>query len=96
MSASNDQTLSVDEVTRKVRIMKLPLPEYTEEARESKIEGVIVLRLVCRSFGKVTDVQVMQRLPHGLTTKAVEAARKIEFEPASKDGQAVSQWVTIK
>jgi hypothetical protein len=29
-------------------------------------------------------------LPHGLSQKAIEAARKIRFEPAVKDGQPVN------
>jgi outer membrane biosynthesis protein TonB len=29
-------------------------------------------------------------LPHGLTEKAIEAAKKIRFNPAVRDGQPVS------
>jgi hypothetical protein len=35
-------------------------------------------------------------LPEGLTEQAIEAARDIEFKPASKDGRPVSQYVTVE
>jgi TonB family protein len=38
---------------------------------------------------KVTDIQVVRGLPYGLTEKAVEAAKRIKFKPAEKDGKAV-------
>jgi outer membrane biosynthesis protein TonB len=34
-------------------------------------------------------------LPDGLTEKAMEAARRIQFTPAEKDGRRVSQYATI-
>jgi outer membrane biosynthesis protein TonB len=45
--------------------------------------------------GKVGDITPLTKLPHGLTQKAVEAAKKITFEPAIKDGRSVSQYVVI-
>jgi outer membrane biosynthesis protein TonB len=38
----------------------------------------------------------VSRLPDGLTEKAIEAARRISFTPAEKDGRKVSQYVTIE
>ena len=38
----------------------------------------------------------MKGLPHGLTERAIAAARAIQFTPTQKDGQAVSQWVTVE
>ncbi|MBA3323229.1 MAG: energy transducer TonB, partial [Pyrinomonadaceae bacterium] len=31
----------------------------------------------------------------GLTEKAIEAARRITFTPAEKDGRPVSQYITL-
>jgi TonB family protein len=82
--------------TRKAKIKSKPNAEYTREARENRVEGTVVLRAVLSSAGEVTNIAVVRGLPHGLSGKAVEAARKIEFEPALKDGRAVSQYVTIE
>jgi hypothetical protein len=35
-------------------------------------------------------------LPYGLTEKAIAAARQIRFQPAMKDGRAVSQFIQIE
>jgi TonB family protein len=64
--------------------------QYTREARDNKVEGTVVLSAVFSIDGQLSDIQVIQGLPHGLTENAVIAAKKIRFEPAMKDGQPVS------
>jgi TonB family protein len=64
--------------------------QYTQEARDNKVEGTVVLSVVFGVDGQIGDVKVIEGLPHGLTQKAIEAASKIRFEPAMKDGQPVS------
>jgi TonB family protein len=92
---TGDEPLSVNEVDGKVRIFKLPLPEYTKEARANHTEGIVLLRVVCSSSGKVTDVEVLQGLPHGLSENAVDAMYNLEFQPAVKNGRAVSQYIKV-
>lgn len=63
--------------------------KYTEEARDNVIHGTVALNVVFRSDGRISDIKVVKGLPYGLTEKAIEAVRKIRFEPAIKDGQPV-------
>jgi TonB family protein len=63
---------------------------YTEEARQNRIEGTVVLNVVFRADGRITNIRVVRGLPDGLTEKAIEAARRIRFDPAVKDGVPVS------
>jgi TonB family protein len=63
---------------------------YTMEARQNRVEGVVVLSVVFNVNGSITDVRVVRGLPDGLTEKAIEAAKKIRFQPAVKDGTPVS------
>jgi TonB family protein len=84
------------EVTQKARILTRPEPQYTEAARNFQVSGTVVLRAVFSSNGQVTNIRVLNRLPHGLTKRAVEAAREIKFAPAIKDGQPVSQYIQIE
>jgi TonB family protein len=65
-------------------------PKYTEEARQNKIQGTVVLQVVFNVNGTISDVNVTRGLPDGLTEKAIEAARKIRFNPAVKAGTPVS------
>jgi TonB family protein len=64
--------------------------KYTEEALRNRIEGVVVLNVVFTADGKIRSIRVVRGLPDGLTEKAIEAAHKIRFNPAVKDGLPVS------
>jgi TonB family protein len=65
-------------------------------ARENLISGTVVIRCVFSSSGAVTNIRAITGLPYGLTERAIAAARTIKFEPAMKDGHAVSQFVQIE
>jgi len=54
------------------------------------------LKVVFAANGQVTNIRVAAPLPYGLTEKAVEAARKIKFVPAMKDGKYVSMWMQLE
>jgi TonB family protein len=86
----------VNEVSRRAQITSKPEPLYTEEARKNQVTGIVRLRLVLSATGQVTGVTPLTRLPDGLTEKAIEAARKINFTPAEKDGRKVSQYIVIE
>ena len=64
--------------------------EYTQEARDNGVEGTVQLSMVFGADGQIRDLKIVRGLPHGLTEKAIEAANKIRFEPATKDGQPVN------
>ncbi len=64
--------------------------KYTEEARANQIQGSVLLSVVYAADGRISSVRVTRGLPYGLTATALAAAEKIRFEPAQKDGQAVS------
>ena len=84
------------EVSQKARIRDKPIPKYTEAARKHNVNGTVALTaILCRS-GQVTDIQVVKGLPHGLTEGAIDAAKRIKFEPAQKDGEAVSQTTQLE
>ncbi|HEX8163757.1 MAG TPA: energy transducer TonB [Pyrinomonadaceae bacterium] len=90
-----DKVFRPGEVTRRAQIIDRPEPLYTEEARKNQITGSVRVRMVLNANGSVTGVQAVSRLPDGLTEKAIEAAHRIKFSPAEKDGRKVSQYVTI-
>jgi TonB family protein len=83
---------SVETMTASLRptILYREKAKYTEEARQNKIQGTVVLQVVFNVNGSITDIRVVRSLPDGLTEKAIEAARKIRFNPAVKNGTPVS------
>lgn len=85
-----------NEVTKRAAITYKPAPGFTEWARRFNVAGVVRLRAILHSSGAVEGVAVVKPLPHGLTRKSIDAARQIRFEPAQKDGRAVSQYVVLE
>ena len=83
------------EMTRPARTISKPEPGFTEEARQNGVSGAVRLKAVFCRTGHVTDVQVLEGLPHGLTEKAIEATKRVTFTPGEKDGQTVSQSVSF-
>jgi TonB family protein len=68
----------------------MPDPEYSEEARELKYQGTIVISVVVDASGNTRDVQIQRPLGLGLDEKAVAAVSAWKFRPAQKDGEPVS------
>jgi TonB family protein len=84
------------DVTKPVGLTQ-PLPPYTDEARDARIEGIMLLKAVIRKDGSVTNVQVIRGLGYGLDERAVETiARKWRFQPGTKNGQPVNVLATIE
>jgi TonB family protein len=63
---------------------------YTDQARNEKVNGVVVLAVVFGADGKIQNIRVIRGLPYGLTDNAIQAALRIRFKPAMKNGQPVS------
>ncbi len=84
------------EVDTPVVVKARPNPSYSKEARTNGVQGFVILRLVLSSDGGISRVRVVRRLPFGLTENAIKVACKIEFKPALKNGQPVSQWLQIE
>jgi len=73
-----------------------PDPEYSEEARKAKYQGTCVLWLIVGADGRPRDVRVSRALGMGLDEKAIQAVRQWKFEPAMKDGRAVSVQMNVE
>lgn len=80
----------------KARITRKVEPRYTEEARRHGTSGTVIVRMVLRASGEVTDIVVLKGLPDGLNDSAVRAAQDTRFEPAIKDDRKVSQYVRVE
>jgi len=73
-----------------------PDPEYSEEARKAKYQGVVVLAVIVGPDGRPRDIRLMRSLGMGLDDKAIEAVRKWRFDPARRDGHPVAVMVSIE
>jgi TonB family protein len=91
-----NRVFSGKDVTQKARILSKPEPQYTESARKYSVKGTVILRAVFSRTGEVSQIRAVQGLPHGLTIRAIVAARNIKFTPAQKDGHDVSMWFQLE
>jgi len=91
-----DSVFTGKQVDRKIVLLQKPEPSYTEQARQAQITGTVVLKTVFSANGSVVNIEVKSSLMFGLTDKAVEAAKKIKFIPASKDGKFVAQAIQLE
>jgi TonB family protein len=91
------QSQHTDDTVSTLPIMKnRPRPDYTEEARRARTQGLVRLIMLINEAGDMTDLIVISGLPHGLTVEAVKAARRIKFSPALKGGIPVPHWQEIE
>lgn len=71
-------------------------PEYSEDARKAKIQGIVVLRIVVEASGQVSDIHVVHSLGLGLDERAIEAVRQWKFRPGTADGKPVSTTALVE
>lgn len=74
-----------------------PMPEYPRTLRGGA-EGSVVLSIQVDASGAPVDVQVVQRSgdrDRNFDRAAIEAVRQWRFEPAIRDGKAVSSTVRL-
>jgi TonB family protein len=77
------------------RLLREVKADYTEDARRANIEGEVVLEIVVRRDGSVSDVKLLNGLARGLNERAIAAVRQWRFAPATRLGQAVDVIVEV-
>jgi protein TonB len=71
-------------------------PEFSEEARKAKHQGVVVLTIEVDASGNVRNVHVRQSLGLGLDEKAIEAISHWRFRAAILDGKPVTTEAVVQ
>ncbi len=65
-------------------------PEYPESKKTTHESAQVELTLTVDETGAVTDVQVKRSAGTEFDTAATDAAKKLRFSPATRDGQPIS------
>ena len=103
--AQGDEVVAARGTVRKAKIKSKPAPKYPEEAKGDTVGALVRLRMILRASGAVTDISTVKvemtkgaraELADAFVREAVKAAEKVKFEPAQKDGQAVSQYIILE
>jgi TonB family protein len=78
-----------------VEITSKPNPVYTDEARNLKLEGEVLLEVQFGANGQLHVNRVVRGLGHGLDEAAISAANKMHFKPATRNGQAIDSTAVV-
>jgi Gram-negative bacterial TonB protein C-terminal len=79
-----------------LRILEQPRPELPTNYRVLDAQGTQTVKVEFLETGYIGEVSPLNNLPGNLTERAVNAARKITFEPEVKDGKPVTVIKEIK
>jgi TonB family protein len=74
-------------------VTKVP-PMYPDDARESKVQGVVVVQALVIEDGSVADCRIVSSIPL-LDEAAIAAVRQWRFKPALTAGKPVAVWVAV-
>jgi TonB family protein len=83
-------------VTTRPKALNSGRPQYSEIARRNQTQGVVMIRILVGADGDVKQAKVTKGLPDDLNERAVEAALKLKFQPAMRDGVAVDYTLPIQ
>jgi outer membrane biosynthesis protein TonB len=65
-------TYKASEVSKRAKITFFPQPALST----SDVRGLVVLKVTLCRTGKVTNIEVIEKLPHGATEKTIKAAKR--------------------
>ena len=77
-------------------IIKRVEPRYTDEAKQARVVGTVILRSVIQTNGSADILKVVKPLPFGLTESALEALQQWRFMPAVRNGKEIPVAATIE
>ena len=70
-------------------------PVYPEFAKRNGVQGTVVLEVEVLKDGSVRNIHVKKSVPGGLDEAAIEAIRKVRFQPGKSSGQPVDVLLII-
>ncbi len=68
---------------------------YPKEAKDKKIEGKVIVRLLVDQEGAVEEHKVLKYADASLRSAVEKHVYDLKFKPGQKDGKAVKVWVTL-
>lgn len=101
ISVTYDSAVTLDTLNPGGPYSRMPLilrkarATYTDAARQGNVQGDVVLFVQLKADGSVGNVTVRKTLPKGLADNAVQAAKRIKFIPAQRNGQNVDSYVAM-
>ncbi|SRR5712692_1920853 len=74
-----------------------PDPQYTDDAREAKLQGKVTLQVLVGADGRASQIRIVRGIGLGLDERAEQAIRGWKFVPAHDAARrTVPAWVTVE
>ena len=90
-TAEKAETVDNAQENRPLKILEKPKPRYpTSDTGTVCMQGTVLLRVQFLASGEIGEIKAVTNLPYGATENAIEAAKKIKFEPAVKNGKRIN------
>ena len=93
--APRAQAVAETAAVKPVVILSKPDPVYPAEARRQHIEGQVILSVLFGSSGSLQVLKIVQGLGYGMDAAAIQAAERIHFKPAERDGRPVDSTALV-
>lgn len=74
---------------------KKPEPEFTGEARQDRVKGLVQLKMVVGTDGVARRIAIKQPLGYGLDARVAENLGRYRFKPGVKDGKPVAVEMVV-
>ena len=74
----------------------MPDPEYTDGARQQRLEGKAIMMVVVNEKGFPEILQITKGLGEGLDLMALTAVSGWTFKPAMKSGKPVAVVINVE
>jgi len=62
-------------------------PQYSDEARKAKVQGVVLLRIEVSPEGKPQNIVLVHGLGLGLDERAIDAVKQWKFQAGTINGK---------
>jgi TonB family protein len=78
-------------------VVKEVKPQYTDRAKNARVQGSVLLRAVVLESGRISDdVEVLRSLDAGLDQQAIAALKQWEFKPGTREGKPVAVRISVE
>ncbi len=74
---------------------KKPEPEFTNQARQDHVKGLVQVKLVVGADGMARRIAIRQPLGYGLEARVVDSLGRYRFRPGMKDGKPVAVEMVV-
>jgi len=93
----SERVYSVGDSVKPPQVLQQPKPSYTEEAREAKIQGIVMVGAVIQKNGSVGQIKILKGLGYGLDESAVNTiSREWKFKPGTLNDEPVDVSVVME